>query len=459
MISDYWHQPSDVWYQPSDYWCQQSDYWHQPSDYWYRQSDYWYQQNNKTIMVAQGYKQTEVGVIPDDWEVKTLGEIGNCFIGLTYSPIDVRESGTLVLRSSNIQNNLLRFDDNVFVDCLIPEKLINQEKDILICVRNGSRNLIGKCALIEGSAVGQTFGAFMSVYRSSFNSYIIHLFRSLIIKKQIDEHLGATINQITNKSLNSFQIPIPPTLSEQTAIATALSDTDSLISSLEGLIAKKRNIKQGAMTTLLSPKEGWEVKSIFQLADNKKELFDDGDWIEAEHITDDGIRLIQTGNIGIGKYVEKGIKKYIYETSFYKLKCKPLIEGDLLICRLADPAGRACVLPDLKETKVITSVDITIFRPRKEVVNRVFLVNYFSTSKWFQQVIEKVGGTTHKRISRGSLAKIKISIPDLEEQTRIATILSDMDNEIVALETKLEKYKQIKQGMMTNLLTGKIRLV
>ncbi|MCR4293225.1 MAG: restriction endonuclease subunit S [Candidatus Kuenenia sp.] len=201
------------------------------------------------------------------------------------------------------------------------------------------------------------------------------------------------------------------------------------------------------------------MKTLHELADNRKELFDDGDWIEAEHITNEGIRLIQTGNIGIGNYIEKENRKYIFEKSFQKLKCKPLIEGDLLICRLAEPAGRACVLPNIGERKVVISVDVTIFRPRKEVANRVFLANLFSTSNWFQSVSERVGGTTHKRISRSSLGKIEITLPNIDEQNRIAKLLSDMDTEIEALEKKLDKYKMIKQGMMQNLLTGRVRLI
>jgi len=232
-----------------------------------------------------------------------------------------------------------------------------------------------------------------------------------------------------------------------------------LISSLEKLIAKKRNIKQGAMQGLLEPKEGWVVNTIIELADKKKELFDDGDWVESEHITNRGIRLIQTGKIGIGIYLEKDNKKYISEESFFELGCKELRVGDLLICRLAEPAGRACIFPSIGEEKVITSVDVSIFRPSFEKVNRQFLNQIFSTNQWFNAISDLCGGTTHKRISRGALGRIEIQLPKIEEQIRIATILSDVDAEIAALETKLEKYKMIKLGMMQNLLTGKIRLV
>lgn len=404
------------------------------------------------------YKQAEIGLIPDDWECLRMGEIGETIIGLTYSPRDVSDYGTLVLRSSNVQNNRLAYENNVFVQMDLPQRVIVRKNDILICVRNGSKHLIGKCALIDKKAEGMAFGAFMSIYRSQYSKFIFYAFQSSIIQRQIDETMGATINQLTNKNLAEFKIPLPP-LPEQKAIAQVLSDTDSLIQTLEQKLVKKRAIKQGAMQQLLTPKEDWEVTTMLELADSKKQLFDDGDWIESEHITNDGVRLIQTGNIGVGRYVEKENKKFIYEASFEKLKCKPLQEGDLLICRLAEPAGRACILPPLPFDKIVTSVDVTIFRPRSEVANRIFLMNVFSTSEWFKQIYESVGGTTHKRISRGALGKVSIKLPNIEEQTRIATILSDMDAEIGQLEQKLDKYKLLKQGLMQELLTGRIRLV
>lgn len=170
----------------------------------------------------------------------------------------------------------------------------------------------------------------------------------------------------------------------------------------------------------------WDEKTLFSLAGGKKELFDDGDWIESEHIADKGIRFIQTGNIGTGVFVEREEQKYIFESSFVSLRCKEIRKGDLLICRLADPAGRSCVLPDIAETKIVTSVDVTIFRPPESVANRTFLANIFSTDRWFRAVSDRSGGTTHKRISRGALGRLTIRIPPVEEQTAIAGILSDM---------------------------------
>jgi type I restriction enzyme S subunit len=188
------------------------------------------------------------------WEIKSLGEIGESLIGLTYKPSNVRTDGMLVLRSSNVFENTLRFDDNVFVEMEIPERILVKNGDILICVRNGSRDLIGKTAKIDERAEGMTFGAFMAVFRTPFHNFVYHQFQSDVIRRQIHEHLGATINQITNKSLNSFQVPLPRDGGEQNAIASVLSDMDSEIAALEAKLAKTRQIKQGMMQELLTGK-------------------------------------------------------------------------------------------------------------------------------------------------------------------------------------------------------------
>ncbi|MCK9398175.1 MAG: restriction endonuclease subunit S, partial [Methylobacter sp.] len=321
----------------------------------------------------------------------------------------------------------------------------------------------GKLFVVDGE-YGVTDNTIMVKIDSSF--HMDYFWRQLEAKRLNSMVFGSGQPLITGTQIKNLIIPLPSTKAEQEAIAEALSDADALIESLEQLIAKKCQIKQGAMQELLTGKKRlpvfsgeWGETSLLELAAGKKELFDDGDWIESEHITSDGVRLIQTGNIGIGQFVEKEIKKYIFESSFVSLRCKELREGDLLICRLAEPAGRACVLPNIGEQKIVTSVDVTIFRPPSSTANRVFLANLFSTDQWFREVSDRSGGTTHKRISRGALGRLKIKVPALPEQTAIAAILTDMDAEISALEEKLAKTRAIKQGMMHNLLTGKIRLI
>lgn len=130
----------------------------------------------KEVEPVQGFKKTKIGWIPDDWDVVPIGKIGKIINGLTYSPNDINENGILVLRSSNVQNRQLEFNDNVFVDVEQGDFNPVKENDILICVRNGSRSLIGKNALINKETAGYAFGAFMTVYRSEFNSFLFQLF-------------------------------------------------------------------------------------------------------------------------------------------------------------------------------------------------------------------------------------------------------------------------------------------
>lgn len=182
-----------------------------------------------------------------DWKRKKLGNLGDCFIGLTYSPNDVVESeGTLVLRSSNVQNGRLAFQDNVFVNTVISEKNYVKENDILICARNGSKSLIGKCALISKENEGYAFGAFMSVYRSKYNRFIYHLFQTDLFFSQINEHLGATINQVTTKSLNSFSFNFPCE-EEQEKIAIFLATIDDKISRTQAQIENTLQYKKGLL--------------------------------------------------------------------------------------------------------------------------------------------------------------------------------------------------------------------
>jgi type I restriction enzyme S subunit len=417
-------------------------------------------------MKPSKYKNTELGPIPEDWEVKGLVSISTLkarigWQGLTTS--EYLDAGEYYLvTGTDFYDGKIKWETCHYVEKerYTQDKNIQLKQNDILITKDGT---IGKVAFIDSIPKKATLNSGVFVIRpirdNYISSYLFYIFNSKYFNDFLNQLVaGSTINHLYQKDFVKFKIPIPPSLTEQKAIATALSDTDALISSLEQLISKKRAIKQGAMQELLKPKDGWEVIDLHELADYKKELFDDGDWIESEYITTSGIRLIQTGNIGVGTFLDKDNKKYISKESFIKLKCKELKVGDLLICRLADPAGRACLFPNIGEERVITSVDVTIFRPNIDV-NRQFLNQIFSTNNWFNSISELCGGTTHKRISRGALGKVKIQIPKFKEQTRIATILSDMDTEIENLERKLDKYKQIKQGMMQQLLTGKIRLV
>jgi type I restriction enzyme S subunit len=187
-----------------------------------------------------------------EWEAKRLAELGDVKTGLTYKPENVKPFGTLVLRSSNIQNDRLAFDNNVFVDVAVSDEATVKAGDLLICVRNGSRQLIGKTAMIDKRADGMAFGAFMSAFRSEVNDYLLWCFQSSVVQDQIAENLGATINQITNKTMKEIEIPLPKDGTERQAISAVLSDMDAEIQTLESRLSKARAVKEGMMQNLLT---------------------------------------------------------------------------------------------------------------------------------------------------------------------------------------------------------------
>lgn len=189
---------------------------------------------------------------PNDWDESKLLDHVSLVQGLTYTPENVKPTGTLVLRSSNIQNGRLSLDDNVYVNAHVPEEKIVAKGDILVCVRNGSSALIGKsCVLPELKCT--TFGAFMSVLRGDATGYFAKLFESNIVQEQVRGRSNATINQITKKDFQSILVTVPDK-PEQEEIARTLSQFDTYIDDLAELIEKKKGIRDGALEDLISGK-------------------------------------------------------------------------------------------------------------------------------------------------------------------------------------------------------------
>lgn len=189
---------------------------------------------------------------PKDWDESKLLDHVSLVQGLTYTPENVKPTGTLVLRSSNIQNGRLSLNDNVYVNAYVPEEKMVAQGDILVCVRNGSSALIGKsCVLPELKYT--TFGAFMSVLRGDTTGYFAKLFESNIVQEQVRGRSNATINQITKKDFQSIQVTVPDK-PEQEEIARTLSQFDTYIDDLAELIEKKKGIREGALEDLISGK-------------------------------------------------------------------------------------------------------------------------------------------------------------------------------------------------------------
>ena len=265
-------------------------------------------------------------------------------------------------------------------------------------------------------------------------------------------------NDMKVSAENALKGPVCfPSRIEQESISTFFSVLDNLITLHQRKYDKLQVLKK-AMLEKMFPKNGSSVPEIrfkgFTDAWEQRKLatmcekFTDGDWIEAKDQSDAGIRLVQTGNIGIAEYLDKpNNKKWISEETFERLHCEEVYPNDILISRLPEPAGRACIMPNLG-TKMITAVDCTIVRPSKDV-SANFLLQYLSSQSYFDEVNTCLAGGTRQRISRGNLAGFDVPIPlDKTEQDVIGNFLCTLDNLITLHQRELEKLQNIKKSML-----------
>lgn len=200
--------------------------------------------------------------------------------------------------------------------------------------------------------------------------------------------------------------------------------------------------------------EEWDLSKIKYIPKYEYKSFVDGDWIESPYITDEGIRLIQTGNIGIGSYKEQGYR-YISEDTFKDLNCTEVYPNDVLICRLAGPVGRACLAPSLTE-RMITSVDVCILKP-KDNIDRRYLVYILSYDGYLQEADFLARGGTRQRISRTQLGNINILLPPTDQQKSIANFLdqktAEIDGLIADKEKLIELLQEKRQAIITEAVT------
>ena len=194
----------------------------------------------------------------------------------------------------------------------------------------------------------------------------------------------------------------------------------------------------------------WGSGTIKSLAREGHKTFVDGDWIESPYITDDGVRLIQTGNIGIGEFREKGFR-YISQRTFEDFACTEFEPGDILICRLGDPVARACLAPQLGK-RMITSVDVCILKPR-DGIHAKFLVYLMSCDRYLSWVGSLVRGSTRDRVSRSMLGSFAVPLPSLDEQDSIADYLDRETATIDALVERKERLIELLQEKRTALIT------
>jgi len=409
----------------------------------------------EAMEIKTGYKQTEVGVIPRDWEVKKVGEISDIDTD-TLSSSTNPDYCFQYISIDDVDNGLLRNKtEMLFKNAPSRAKRKIRLNDVLIStVRPNLKSHLFIKEEVKDWICSTGFSVIRCENDISDSGFVYSHFFSSIINKQIDNLIsGSNYPAINSKDVRSLLIPLPPTKAEQTAIATALNDVDVLITQLEKLIAKKRNIKQGAMQALLTGKRrvpGFEKKKGYKQTEVGV-IPNDWDFDEIEKMTD-----ITTGAKNTQDRVSDGDYPFFVRSQTVERINSYSFDGEAVLTA-GDGVGTGKVFHYINgkfdfHQRVYKISDFS------EQLDGYFFNLYFSKN-FYNRIMQMTAKSSVDSVRREMIVKMLIPVPPKTEQTAIAQILSDMDTEIEALRKRLEKYKMIKQGMMQNLLTGRIRLV
>lgn len=398
----------------------------------------------------------------DDWELRKLGELTNIASAARVHKEEWASFGVPFFRSSDVVSEYRGTEnEKAFISYELYEQLSQisgkLEKDDILITGGGS---IGIPYIVTNNEPLYSKDADLIWIKSSknFNSkYLYTYFATSYFRSYVSSisHIG-TIAHYTIEQVKNTPIYVP-SYDEQEKIGLFFQNLDRLIALHQRKYDKLINVKK-AMLKKMFPKNGsnvpeirfngftddWERRKLSELCIK----FTDGDWIEAKDQSNEGVRLIQTGNVGVTRYLDKSSnQKWISEDTFERLHCEEIFPGDILISRLPEPAGRACIMPDLGK-KMITAVDCTIVRIKPEVSNK-YLVQYLSTDDYFKEVNTCLAGGTRQRISRSNLSEFIVPMPkDDIEQKQIGQFFENLDNLSTLHQRELEKLKNVKKACL-----------
>lgn len=436
--------------------------------------------------IPAGYKQTEVGIIPEDWTVANLSAITEHSRPISYGIVQTGPlivNGVPCIRVVDISDGKIKRDNLITTTKEISDsyrRTILKDGDLIIPLRGK----VGEVGLVDGDLVGAnlTRGVALIAPQKDYASEFIkqYLSNRSSADRLLSSMNGSALQEITIETLRRFSIALPIDVKEQTAIGNVLSDSDALIDALEQLIAKKQAIKTAVMQQLLTGRarlpqfaqrpdgttKGYKTSELGQIPEDWKVLplgelchFENGDrssnYPSSDEFVSFGIPFINAGHIDNGVIDSKGMD-YISAVIYARLGGGKVKPGDLVYC-LRGSLGKFGVVPDDFGMGAIAS-SLVIVRPITSRTSCEFISEYFKSDISKRMVSLWAGGAAQPNLGAKELANFLVPLPNNLEQTAIATILSDMDSELNALEQKLAKARDVKQGMMQQLLTGRIRL-
>ncbi|MEW7864394.1 restriction endonuclease subunit S [Aeromonas diversa] len=443
-----------------------------------------------TQTIPAGYKRTEVGVIPEDWTVVPLGDICSFENGDRSSKYPSNEeftsSGVPFINAGHVNHGIISLNKMDYIPAHVYERLGGgkvKSGDLVYCLRGS----LGKFGVVSNDFGIGAIASSLVIVRPKLSKtktdYISAYFKSDLSKKMVSLWAGGAAQpNLGARELSNFLVPFPPS-AEQTEIARVLSDSDSLIAGMEQLIAKKQSIKTATMQQLLTGRtrlpqfalrpdgtpKGYKTSELGQIPE---------DWITptlkgiTSNIIDyrgrtprklglewggGNILALSAGNVKKG-FIDYEAECYFGSDELYK---KWMTSGDAskgdIVFTMEAPLGNVALIPN--EDKYILSQRTILLQLERSKFLPTFIIQVFLSDMFQSYISESATGSTAQGIKRATFEKMFVAVPScLEEQTAIATILSDMDSELTALEQKLAKARDLKQGMMQQLLTGRIRL-
>ena len=421
--------------------------------------------------LRKGYKQTEVGVIPEEWEVNQLGEIASIKTGPFGSALHERDyvqEGTPIITVEHLDDFGVLHSNLPMVSEPDKRRLsaYTLELDDIVFSRVGA---IDRNALIRQAEVGWLFsGRLLRVRLNSgnlFAPYLSYHFHDTPFKLRVKSvAVGQTMASLNTQILRGIDIVLPP-LPEQRAIAGALSDVDALIGALDQLIAKKRDLKQAAMQQLLTGQKRipgfhgeWEVKRLGDVGNCLRGVTYKGDSDLSPYDTAHTKRLLRSNNIQNATVVTTDIQ---FVNAAQVSENQVLREDDILICMANGSkalVGKAGLFRVSDGYEYTFGAFMGCFRSNTVESNSTFVFSLFQTGRYRNHINNLLAGSSINNLRPNSIESLEFPIPPLPEQAAIAEVLSDMDAELAALKQRRDKTRALKQGMMQELLTGRVRL-
>lgn len=430
----------------------------------------------ETAEIKKGFQKTEVGIIPYDWGVFDITQIIKKTEGIKIGPFGSQLKKELLTTTGY----KVYGQENVYVRNMeIGKRYIDKEH----------YNRLSSCTLLEGDFIISMMGTIgkcmivpklnepgimdshlirLRLDENKINSeLLLHFFYSKILTNQVKKlSVGGIMEGLSSKIIKKIEIPLPPTKTEQTAIATALNDADKLIAELEKLISKKQKVKNIVHFNLVSGKKRierfngqWQEISIASLCKvfTKQTGFD-----YSAHIKPKLVKTFQSGVIPFIQNKDFSGQEINYDTDYYIPENVAnnfpniLLDEKCLLISISGSIGNVGLFCNSKKAFLGGAIAVAKFINKAQLD---WVLYYLQSHIGQDKLLKNMKSGAHHNLILEDIRKITIPIPNPEEQLSIVKIISELDSEIKSLQKKLDKYKMIKQGMMQNLLTGKIRLV